>query len=607
MLFDFFQENGFFLMSFVFASWVYRLTFYCYDFIYRPHFLNFLFFLLIVLLLYLSLSSKVEKHTARLASQFHLLFFKNIFFSYPLVLLFIVLVVVNPNFIFDRYHYKDFLGPLADLKGGKAFLVNINSQHGVLIFYFLSLFFNILPLGFKSLNLVITLLFIIQYFCFYFIVRQLFNSRLFSFLCLTILLMVNYFAVVGWMTELPSVGPLRWGFGYLLLLLIILRNQHPQYKKYFYLAESIAVAIAIFWGFEVCVFTLPSYLGLALYESIGLEGVRKTDWRLPVKRLGLLIGFCAIFLSFIYVDIYRRTHELAHWSYYFDYIAFYQKGYFMLSMPPIGGWWLLLSVLFVSFFIILSSLVKTRARPLPTHFNAMVFLTFCGILEFIYYVGRAHFTSLYHISMPGILLAAYWFYWLWKEESQEVPVMVKRVVIVFSILASGIYLQAFIPKTVAKLNYTFHFMPSLPQNAWDAAKDIPRDDNFAETANDLMNKYSGSKKELIYFFGNKGLEVSMYAGRINVFPYNDIEQVSLCPTTMKRIISNLPPIFVGDYIYLSKDMNEVYYFYTESQKLLSPMEGALLNKINQKYCLVLMEERNGISVYRVVSIKQKIS
>jgi hypothetical protein len=204
-LLDFFDKNAFFFTGFIFMVWVCRLTFYCYDFIYHFQFYNFLIFLLIALLFYLSLSAKVEKIWLRLAAQLRLSFLLTLFASYPIVLLFIVLVVINPNFIFDRYHCKDFIGPLADSKGGKALLVNINSQHGILIFYFLSLFFKILPLGFKSLCLVNTFLFIVQYFCFYFILRQLFSSRLFSLLCLAVLLMVNYFATVGWMIEMPSI------------------------------------------------------------------------------------------------------------------------------------------------------------------------------------------------------------------------------------------------------------------------------------------------------------------------------------------------------------------------------------------------------------------
>ena len=91
--------------------------------------------------------------------------------------------------------------------------------------------------------------------------------------------------------------------------------------------ESAVVAFAAFWSFEVCVYTLPPYLGLILYESIRRDKVLKVDWGSLKKRMIVLMGFCLLFLCFIYADVYRRTNEWPHWSYYFDYISLYKNGF----------------------------------------------------------------------------------------------------------------------------------------------------------------------------------------------------------------------------------------------------------------------------------------
>ncbi len=599
----FFEENAFIFTGLIFAVWVLNLTFTHYRFISNFSFYNFLIWGFVVFSVSLALFLETGKNKSRVVVRPLSLFSKTAFLSYAFILLFIALMVIDPNFDFNYEHYNFFLGPLADLRGGKAFLVNINSYYGILIFYFLSFFFKILPLGFKSLSLVLTFLYIVQYFLFYFIVRRLFGSGLYSFLCLVILLLVNYFQPRGSVIFFPSVGPLRFGFVYTLLILVILRNQYPSYRKYFFIAESLVVALAFSWSLDVCAYTLPAYLGLVFYEFVRSGDISKAGWALPAKRISLLAGFCAIFMAFIYGDIYRRTHQFPHWSYYFDCIELSKKGYYMILMPPLDAWWLLLGILYLSFFIILGSLVRTGKENLPPHFNAMALLTFYGIMQFSYYAGRANFNNLYHISMPGILLSAYWLYWLWSEKSPLIPAAVKKTVIVLSITALGLYLQSFIPLTVLKLNYTLKLMRFLPQTAWAAANDLPRDDDFAKTADALMNQYSGSQKKLVYFFGYRGLEVSMYTGRVNAYPYSDIGQASVCPSTMNRIISTPPPVSVGDCVYLSKDMETAAYNVSDSQQALSPMEGELLSRIKQKYILTLMETRNGISVYRVTRLK----
>src|SRR6185295_139330 len=100
---------------------------------------------------------------------------------------------------------------------GKSLMVDINAQYGILVFYFLKLFFNFLPVGFTSLSFVITFLIIAQYCLFYFILRQLFRSEIYSFFFLLVLILINHFASVGWATVVPSVGPLRFGFIYTLM------------------------------------------------------------------------------------------------------------------------------------------------------------------------------------------------------------------------------------------------------------------------------------------------------------------------------------------------------------------------------------------------------
>jgi len=597
----FLQKSLMVLMGVIFACWILFLTPDTFLFLKLASISNALAGLLFILLLREGLKPENLSNPAARP------LFRREFFFYLLALFLIVVLVVDPHYRVETYHDSFYLGPLADFRAGKAFLVNINAQYGLFVFYFLSLFFKVLPLGFESFSLVLTALFVLQYFCFYFIVRQLFHSRLYSFLCLVVLLLVNYFATMGFIIQNPSVGPLRFSFAYLLMALIVLRNQKPKWADRFYIAEAAVAAAAIFWSFEVCVYTLPAYLGFVCYESIIDLKSLKFNWKLWIRRLSLLWGFGLLLLVFIYGDIYRRAAEWPHWNYYFDYIFLYKNGFGMLPVPAFGAWWIIIGILLISICVVMGSLTKWKESSRPAHFNVMVFLTFYGISQFLYFLGRAHPNNLFHISMPSILLGAYWLYWLGsRQDGFAIPGLFKKTILVLSAAGLGFYLQFLVPDMAFKLSQSFSEFSSLPQKTIDAARNLPlAEDDFVKTAADLMNQYSGSKKEVIYFFGNKGLDVSMYTGRTKAYPYNDIGQLCICGPAIARVMSYQPAISPGDYLYLSKDIDSSYYDLIDGRYSAAVLEKTLLRKINKRFNLKFVELRNGISVMRVLDEKSK--
>jgi len=603
-----FLENALMgLMCLVFVVWVLDLTPNTFLFLKLASFTNLLVGFLFILIFKEALKQRDQKNSlidSLLGSHFRA---ELVFYIFAFLI--VVILVVDPAFRIERYHDSFYLGPLADFCNGKAFLANINAQYGLFVFYFLSLFFKILPLGFKSFSLILTLLFVAQYFCFYFIVRQLFSSRLFSLMCLMVLLLINYFATMGHIIETPSVGPIRFGFVYLLLALMISRNQRPELKNYFYAAESAVAACAFFWSFEVCVYTLPAYLGFLFYESIEDLGSLRVRWEQLIKRLLVLFGFCLLLLVFIYGDTYRRAHEWPSWDRYFNYIFLYQNGFGRMLVPALGAWWIIVGILFISMCVVVGSLTKWKAFSRPAHFNAMVFLTFYGIFQFFYFLGRAHPNNLFHISMPSVLLGAYWIYWLGThQDTSLIPELFKKSILVMSVIGLSFYLQFLVPDMVFKLSQSFAEFSSLPQKTSAAARNLPlEEEEFVKTADALMNKYSGSKKEVVYFFGNKGLDVSMYTGRVKAYPYNDIGQLCICGPAVARVMSYQPAISTGDYFYLSKDIETSYYDLIDGRYSAAVLEKTLLYKINKKFNLKFIENQKGISVMQIVSEKNKSS
>ncbi|HET9870942.1 MAG TPA: hypothetical protein VFR02_10670, partial [bacterium] len=157
---------------------------------------------------------------------------------------FFAFLFVDPTGSDCPYNQGYYLGPLADFVNGKTLLVDINSQYGVLLFFFLRLFFPAaLPLGFHSFFFFDALLRLCQYVVFFWIARKLFKSILYPALGTVVLILLN--CGLGPTSALwyPSQGALRFGFIFLLAALVVLRNRHPRWAAWFLGLESATAAV----------------------------------------------------------------------------------------------------------------------------------------------------------------------------------------------------------------------------------------------------------------------------------------------------------------------------------------------------------------------------
>ncbi len=526
---------------------------------------------------------------------------------YAAVFLLITWLVVDPYFPYQRYHCSYYMGPLSDLIAGKSLLVDINAQYGVLVFYFLKFFFHFLPLGYTSFSWVLTFLIVAQYCVFYFIARQLFRSGVFSFLVLLALLLVNHFAQTPRPFIVPSVGPLRFGFIYILMASVLLRNQFPRWKGFFIWLEALLLGLAFFWSYEVCFYTLPPYLAFILFESGILEKGLGLDWRGLLKRL-IPLSTCVFLVgAFLYGDIHARSGDWPHWNYYLDYIFLYKGGFGSMARPGFDTWCLLAGTLYFSMFALLYlAPQREKGKALPAHFNVLVLALFYGIFQFLYFVYRAHPNNLFHVSMPGLLLFAFWLQLLRSEEPSFLPRGVGKIIFAVSVVFIGVYSQALVPEAVLKIKEQ-----SVPLAQWwpkvlEGARDIPRDDGFSREAEELFNKYSGNRKALTYFLGENelagddyrdyGLDVAIFAGRVKTYPYNDLSQANICPPVLARIKAFDPRLRAGDYVYYrpfaqTPEKNAI----EENIKF----EGEVMDGLFKKYNLKQVEEKYGIQVYQV--------
>ena len=129
-----------------------------------------------------------------------------------------------------------------------------------------------------------------------------------------------------------------------------------------------------------------------------------------------------------------------------------------------------------------------------------------------------------------------------------------------------------------------------------AVKDLPRDDVYVKRVLKLMEKYSGNNKHLVYFFGDEDLYISLYANRIQVYPYNDWVQACFCPPVLGRIMAFDPHLKVGDYIYY--DLHQIRHPQPRDQK--DTFEEELLSKISKNFDLKVVEKDQTIVAAEIV-------
>jgi hypothetical protein len=545
---------------------------------------NFIFFIAVVLVFYLGVRKNAQMGLPE-KSHLNILGWNvrknsiSYFFAFSMIAF-----SINTLFNYDPFHYSFFLGPVADLVGGKSLLVNINAQYGVLIFYFLRFFFYFMPLGFVSFSAVLAFLTGVQYLLFFFIVRKLFKSEILSFFSLIVLLLINHFAQFNDGILFPSVGPLRFGHIYVLMALILLRNQNPQKRNRFYLLESLVVGISFFWSFEVCFYIVFSYFCLLLFESISVGKGFKFDLPLFLKRQFWIMGCILGIGLLIYLDVFRRTFEWPHWSYYFDFVSNYKNGFGMLELPAIGYWWIFVATLYFSLFAVIG-ISAGKNKTLPQNLNAIFLLTIYGILQFTYYFGRAHSNNLFHLSMPVILLVIFWLYFSRYDDPSSVPGTVKKLGYGISVLLIAFYLQKTTDFAIQKINKQPQSIVVMLNRILNLPNVFHSLDANIQQVTQLMMKYSGYSKSLVYFFGETGLSVEMSSGIVNVYPFSDTIQPTVSDGAMERIKAFKPELKIGDCIYTTNP---------------NDFEKVLFDKLASRFDLKLMETQNSVSVYKIM-------
>jgi len=470
-----------------------------------------------------------------------------------LTILLICFLVFDPAFSINRPHQNPYLDPVCDMLGGKALLVDINSQYGVWVTYFLKILFEVIPLSYSGLTLINMLAAMAGYSMVYVLLRYVLKSPVFAVISILIIILVNSLATLGGeIVAFPSLGPLRFAPPYFLLLIVAGRFHFSQLSKVFQWLSGLLVALTSIWSFETFVYTFAVYGAVTVYESCWqVKTFSDCLKRIIIGIFGLVPFICAAHVLFG-LSVYARSGQLPHWNYYLDYIFLYSVGGW--GGMPIGLWspWILLVIIplgtWVALMIHLVSKKDEQANPQLT---IVAGLTALAIIQYTYFVGRSHVNNLFHVSVPSLCLAAYWLVSLARMETGELKWFAKTAA--YGCYCAMIFMVfSLTPKMAEKIKIRLPQYPRTIENFYKSPTTPQVDEALY-----LVKKYAKDKPRIALFIEpDDTTETLMRSRKVHVYPFNYPIIVSISPVISQRVIDFSSPLRTGDYLFLSKEASE---------------------------------------------------
>ncbi len=164
-----------------------------------------------------------------------------------------------------------------------------------------------------------------------------------------------------------------------------------------YYSSFVLYSIAVLWNFDTGFVVLASWILVLMFREL---------FRLDAKQvlLHLVRGiaiFAAVFLAFN-VYMYFRYGQVPDYGLFFLYQdIFYIYGYFMLPMPLVHPWNLVISIYVIGIVYSIDALFQREESPRAL---MIFFLSILGTGLFSYYQGRSHDLVLMGVSFPAVII-----------------------------------------------------------------------------------------------------------------------------------------------------------------------------------------------------------
>ena len=453
------------------------------------------------------------------------------------------------------HHHDFFLGPANDVLHGRTMLVDVFSQYGVGDIYALALAFQVIPIGYGGLALIIAFATVGVYALMYLTLRAAIDSPLLVACGVAVAVMGNVFLQGVSYLFYPSIGPLRFGPPYVLIACAVLGARNPRWAPSARVAGLATLAVAAVWSVETFVYCATVYAALTLLEAYGRPGVGlRAGARVFLRRGGVGLAVATGAIAALSLATLLASGHAPNWSGYLDYLALY-SGEGLGQVPidwttagPVAACAILLSAAGVVW-------VARNRHPPDAVIVALTGFTAFAIASFPYYLGRSVPTNLLHLLPPIVASGTLWTALLLRRETsgaRRAPALVAALLLVIgaSIAVAGMpdarrrWSETAMSQAISYVRGDAKgtgLLSSL-RHQWDQPVADPRSPDLAYAIDRLA---PGHGPVLLLTEPDLTTEALLRAGRRNVLPIANATQDDLVASSDDRVRASVRRVRAG--------------------------------------------------------------
>ena len=309
-----------------------------------------------------------------------------------------------------QLHHDTVLGPVNDVVGGREMLVDSYSIYGVGSIYALAAMFEVVPFGYGAFGLIVAAGLAVMYAGAYAILRSAGCSQVLAVAAMAAVIVSSVYTTIASPATFPSLGVLRWGFGYVLVGLAVWSARDERRAPALRIVAAVVVGISSIWSFEVFVYTATTYLALLAYQT---TAERPSDgWlRSFARALVPALGACVVAHLALAAWTLAQAGQLPDWNPYLSILREFSSGpYNRVVAPP---WWVGIAVagfLFASAVAVVA--VVARAPRFESENRvplvAIAGLTAFAIATFTYGVRFSTEDYVARADLAAVMVMALW-------------------------------------------------------------------------------------------------------------------------------------------------------------------------------------------------------
>jgi hypothetical protein len=452
------------------------------------------------------------------------------------------------SFGLQLLHEGFYLGPVNDVLHGRTVLVDTYSQYGVGVIYFLAAIFKLVPIGYGPLGLISGALTGVAYASGYTVLRIAGCTVVTGAIALAVGIATTGLDVVGSVAGFPSVGALRFGPAYLLILVIAARARWRSHARELRAAELLVVGVSAVWSAEALAYALAIVMAAAGIEAAtapGARGDRVRRWLASVAR-----AVVAVVAAIVLLELITRLSagRWPDWSSYVALLTSYSSRTVpgVTVFPPIAAWstgFAVAGVYLVSAVSVIRLAGHAEGDPsLRRRLIAGAAMTAFGVVSLSYWITHGAPFALRWVALPAVLVLALWIDLIARSEA-FIPRgwRLAGVGFVSWLAALALVFSWSSVHETGERTALVHALPGSPSLRGDVGSlwHSPRVDPRSLEGELLLLRFApGRAAVAVLTEGTLGLEILMRSGRANALPLGHPLQLTLIP---RRALARLRP------------------------------------------------------------------